>query len=140
MTAYGAVLTVSHAPSSVRRARHAVAAQLSDAGVAAIDQGDTLLVLSELVSNAVRHADPLPSGDVQVAWSLTADAVHLEVTDGGSTTFPRATVATLSALGGRGLEIVRAICRDWGVTEGTQSVTVWADVPRDAEEASRSVG
>jgi hypothetical protein len=43
---------------------------------------------------------------------------------------PRAGVAALSALGGRGLEIVRTLCRRWGVIEGEQGVTVWADVPR----------
>ena len=136
MTAYGAVLTVSHATSSVRRTRHAVAAQLTAAGVTDVARDDVLLVLSELVSNAIRHAEPLPSGNVQVAWSLTPDDVHLEVTDGGSTTFPRATAATLSALGGRGLDIVRAISHRWGVTEGTALITVWADVPRNAQERS----
>ena len=46
--------------------------------------------------------------------------------------FGAAWIAALSALGGRGLEIVRTICRRWGVIEGEQGVTVWADVPRPA--------
>ena len=131
MTAYGAKLTVSHEPSSVRRARHAVAAGLDEAGLASIAYDDTLLVLSELVSNAVRHAIPLPSGYLQVSWHLEPELVHLEVTDGGSATRPGPSVAAITALGGRGLEIVRIVSRDWGVTEGAGSVTVWADVPTD---------
>lgn len=133
MAVYGARLRVSHEPSSVRRARHAVAVGLDEAGLLSIAYDDTLLVLSELVSNAVRHAIPLPSGDLQVLWHLEREVVHLEVTDGGSTTRPRPSVAALTALGGRGLGIVRAVSREWGVTAGPGTVTVWADVPRARE-------
>lgn len=129
MAAYSARLSISPEPSSVRRARHAVAAGLDEAGLLSVAYDDTLLVLSELVSNAVRHAIPLPSGDLKVSWHLEREVVHLEVTDGGSATRPRPSVAALTALGGRGLEIVRAVSQDWGVTEGPGTVTVWADVP-----------
>ncbi len=123
-------VTVPHEGHGVSMARHAFADNLAAEGVAEDDRDDAMLVLSELVSNAVRHAAPLPSGEVRVRWSIRADVLHLEITDGGATTRPNAVVAAVTALGGRGLDIVRAVCRQWGVTEEPDAVTVWADVPR----------
>ena len=88
---------------------------------------DAMLVLSELVSNAVKHAAPLPSGEIAVRWSVQADVLHIEITDGGASTRPHVGAAALSSLGGRGLDIVRTVSTQWGVTEGAGSVTVWAE-------------
>jgi anti-sigma regulatory factor (Ser/Thr protein kinase) len=123
-------LCVPHERTGVRLARHALADQMDAAGVSGVERDDAILVLSELVSNSVKHAAALPSGEIAVRWAVSADEVHIEITDGGGATMPRAGVAALSALGGRGLEIVRTLCRRWGVIEGEQGVTVWADVPR----------
>ena len=38
---------------------------------------DAALVLSELLSNALRHAVPLPGAKLRVAWRLGADSVQL---------------------------------------------------------------
>jgi anti-sigma regulatory factor (Ser/Thr protein kinase) len=114
----------------VRLARHAFADQLAAAGVVEEVRDDAVLVLSELVSNAVKHAAPLPSGEITVRWAVQSDVLHMEITDGGASTRPHVGVAALSSLGGRGLDIVRSVSRQWGVTEGQGSVTVWAEVPR----------
>ena len=124
-------LEIPHERIGVRLARHAFADEMVAAGVPAAARDDAMLVLSELVSNAVRHAAPLPSGAITVRWELADDTLHIEITDGGAGTRPRAGVAALSSLGGRGLDIVRTVSRQWGVTEGDGSVTVWADVPRE---------
>jgi anti-sigma regulatory factor (Ser/Thr protein kinase) len=124
------VVTVPHERHGVSMARHALADNLAAKGVVEDDLDDAMLVLSELVSNAIKHAAPLPTGEVRVRWSIRADVLHLEITDGGAATRPNAVVAAVSALGGRGLDIVRTVCRQWGVTEAPDSVTVWADVPR----------
>jgi anti-sigma regulatory factor (Ser/Thr protein kinase) len=91
---------------------------------------DTMLVISELVSNAVKHAASLPGGNIRVSCSIGEECLRVEITDGGAVTRPNPAVATVFALGGRGLDIVRTICREWGVVQEDQSVTVWADVPR----------
>ncbi len=124
-----APLQIPHERTGVGLARHSVADQLTAVGVRDDTCDDALLVLSELVSNAVTHAAPLPNGRIAVGWTVRDDALHIEITDGGSVTRPRASVAALSSGNGRGLDIVRTICRAWGVTEGERSVTVWADVP-----------
>ncbi|MGZ4639159.1 MAG: ATP-binding protein [Actinomycetes bacterium] len=123
-------VTVPHERHGVSLARHAFADGLAAVGVAPEEGDDAMLVLSELVSNAVKHAAPLPGDAVRVRWSVQADTLHIEITDGGATTRPNAVAAAVSSLGGRGLDIVRSVCRQWGVTEEVDSVTVWADVPR----------
>ena len=122
-----------HKRTGVRLARHAFADELEAAGVRPADRDDAMLVLSELVSNAVKHAAPLPSGDIRVRWEVLDEVLHVEITDGGAGTRPHASVAALSAPGGRGLDIVRTVSTQWGVTEGEGSVTVWAEVPRGAD-------
>jgi serine/threonine-protein kinase RsbW len=131
-------LNVPHERSGVRQARHAFAAEMEAAGLPDQARDDAMLVLSELVSNAVRHAAPLPSGGITVHWSVRSDVVHLDVTDGGARTRPQAGVAALSSFSGRGLDIVRIVSRQWGVTEGQESVTVWADVGGNAEAPARA--
>ena len=125
-------VTVPHERSSVRAARHALAYELAANGIETPMRDDAILVLSELVSNAIKHAEPLPSGDISVSWALHQDRLHLEITDGGALTRPQAAAAAVSSLGGRGLDIVRTICSEWGVTEDGNAVTVWADLPRSA--------
>ena len=111
-------------------ARHAFATELMNAKVSDEVRQDAMLVISELVSNAVKHAAPLPGGEVRVRCSIGEDFVHIEITDGGAVTRPNPAVATVFALGGRGLDIVRTISREWGVIQEDDTVTVWADVPR----------
>jgi anti-sigma regulatory factor (Ser/Thr protein kinase) len=126
--------SVPHERTGVRLARHAFADQMDAVGVVDEARDDAILVLSELVSNAVKHAAPLPSGEIAVRWEVQADVLHIEITDGGATTRPHASAVALSSLGGRGLDIVRTVSSQWGVTEGADSVTVWAEVPRTADE------
>ena len=129
-----ASMAVPHGQKGVGLARHAFADQMNEAGLTGEVMDDAVLVLSELVSNAIRHADPLPSGEITVRWSVREDAVRLEITDGGAPTRPQASLAALSSLGGRGLQIVRTVSSQWGVTEDDHKVTVWADVPRSARD------
>jgi anti-sigma regulatory factor (Ser/Thr protein kinase) len=124
-------VSVPHERSSVRVVRHAFADQLTAVGVPPEDREDAMLVLSELVSNAVKHAAALPDGQISVSWQVEDDELRLEVTDGGAGTRPNAGVAVMSAMGGRGLDIVRTVSSHWGVTESDGMVTVWAEVPRD---------
>jgi anti-sigma regulatory factor (Ser/Thr protein kinase) len=123
-------ILVPHTRSSVSGARHAVALHMLAHAVPAPVVEDAVLVVSELVSNAVRHAAPLPGGSVSVRWTIGPDRVHLEITDGGAPTLPRAEDPTASAFGGRGLDIVRSLCTRWGVSEELDRMTVWADLPR----------
>ena len=46
------------------------------------------IVVSELVSDAIRHARPLGDGNLRVHWKVKAGVVEVEVTDGGGDTSP----------------------------------------------------
>jgi anti-sigma regulatory factor (Ser/Thr protein kinase) len=124
------MMTIPHERHGVSLARHAFADELTTMGIEGEDRDDALLVLSELVSNSIKHAAALPGGEVEVRWAIRSDTLHVEITDGGAATRPNAVVAAVSAVGGRGLDIVRNVSRQWGVTEDLEVVTVWADVPR----------
>ena len=88
---------------------------------------DAQLMVSELVTNAVRHGRP----DVVLSISVAADRLRIEVSD-GSDDMP--VVAgdhpSLDRATGRGLLIVAATAADWGVarTPGRPGKTVWAEL------------
>ena len=86
-----------------------------------------LLILSELITNAVRHgAEP-----IQVTVDDEADALRIEVSDGGGTYPPRSAplIPNADQAGGRGLAIVDALAQRWGTTRQDLGKTVWAEVP-----------
>ena len=114
------------APASVAVARRALSAELHAAGVFDTAVRDAVLVVSELLSNAILHARPLPGERLQVAWAVGGASVEITVSDGGGSTRPHAIKASVSALGGRGLGIVGHLCRSWGVRSDAEGLTVWA--------------
>jgi anti-sigma regulatory factor (Ser/Thr protein kinase) len=141
------MLVLPYTASSVGVARRRLISDLLAASVhenAACDAG---LVVSELISNALRHATPLPGNCIKVSWELRGDSVTLAVSDGGGQTLPRVHQPTNSALGGRGLGIVDRLALRWGVSTADDDAadeisltgaaeaahvnitTVWAELP-----------
>ena len=88
---------------------------------AVIDEAE--IVVSELVSNAIRHARPLADGNLRVHWKVKGGVVEVEVTDGGGDSTPRPAPRTIWAPSGRGLRIVRSLAHEWGVTEDRNGST-----------------
>ena len=133
-TAYDPDSTVSvhvpHEQVSAAQVRWRMAADLWAAHVTVQEADDALLVLSELITNAVRHARPLPKGGLRVSWTISPTQIGVSVTDGGSSTAPVATAAAMSAIGGRGLHIVHLLASFWDVTRGEGDTTVWATMSR----------
>jgi anti-sigma regulatory factor (Ser/Thr protein kinase) len=118
-----------HAPASVAAARGQICAYLREAGIVAPSIGDAAAVVSELLSNAILHARPLPGTQVLVAWALREASLEVAVSDGGGMTRPRPAHASLSAIGGRGLAIVEHLSCRWGVSVHDFGITVWAILP-----------
>ncbi|MER5947129.1 ATP-binding protein [Streptomyces sp. NPDC001904] len=116
-------------PMAVRKARAAVRGQL-----AAWDLDElsdiTILLVSELVTNSLRHASG-PIGVRLVRPEGRAGALLVEVSDPLPDP-PRARTATPDDEGGRGLQLVAGASRRWGTRPGgtaTGGKTVWFELP-----------
>jgi anti-sigma regulatory factor (Ser/Thr protein kinase) len=122
-------------PASVRAARGTVREVLASWGVAEALTDSVVLIVSELVTNAVTH-----SGSKRIACRLhgTARVVRAEVEDqnrGHRLPAPRRPGPEEQS--GRGLLLVGTLSRDWGVApvpHGGPGRVVWAEVD-DAEDA-----
>ncbi|MFJ3668907.1 SpoIIE family protein phosphatase [Streptomyces sp. NPDC090106] len=109
-------------PAAVSRARLAVAGQLTAWGLQ--DLSFTLeLVVSELVTNAIRHA----TGPVQLRL-LRDRALICEVSDGSGTS-PRLRRAKNEDEGGRGLFLVAQLTERWGTRHTPDGKIIWTETP-----------
>jgi serine/threonine-protein kinase RsbW len=114
--------------TSVAQVRKALVDDLEAREVSAAVVDEAEIVVSELVSNSIRHARPLADGNLRVHWKVKGGVVEVEVTDGGSESTPRPAPRTIWAPSGRGLRIVRSLAHEWGVTEDRTGSTVWASL------------
>lgn len=98
---------------------------------------EAAVVVSELLGNAVRHAQELPEGGILLRWQVRGDVVVVEITDGGGPTRVRPARPTAFSSHGRGLRIVGVLARDWGVREGPDGRrTVWASLDGTAARSA----
>ncbi|GAQ67863.1 ATP-binding protein [Streptomyces scabiei] len=115
---------------SVPRSRAALHAVLGGWGVSQDTLESAELVLSELVTNALRV--PVPRDrqvGVRIARSSADGLLRLEVSDAGAGK-PEVRVPDDEETGGRGLLLVEAMAHRWGVEEreGGIGKTVWAEL------------
>ncbi|MFI8191640.1 SpoIIE family protein phosphatase [Streptomyces sp. NPDC085946] len=117
-------------PSAVARARALTRAQLDAWGMSELDF-NTGLVVSELVTNAVRYGG---QGPVSLRL-LRGDSLICEVSD-RSNTSPRIRRAATTEEGGRGLFLVAQFTKSWGARYMPQGKTVWAEqIPQREQSA-----
>ena len=88
---------------------------------------DVRLLVSELVTNSVRHADMQPPGAVSLDVSLDARTIHVEVCDTGAGFEPRRRRAGQSKAGGWGLFLVERLADRWGVMRNNFT-RVWFEI------------
>jgi len=105
------------------QARRFVLGVLREWGVGPAVVDDAVIVISELATNAVVHAG---SGFL-VSASSDGAAVRLAVRD-PSLAPPVPRPRPRGAADGRGLHVVAALARDWGVETGRDGKTVWAEL------------
>jgi anti-sigma regulatory factor (Ser/Thr protein kinase) len=84
------------------------------------------LVVSELVSNAVRHSRA--SDPVRVAMTPKDDFLCVQVTDGGQGLVPRPGAISTEPGAGYGLFLVEQLTRRWGMTREQGRTRVWLEI------------
>jgi serine/threonine-protein kinase RsbW len=120
----------THQPQCVRLVRAQLRKTLAGWGLGALEDS-AVLVISELFTNAVRHAPQLPDEMIQTRFVRENGGVRLEVYDtSGSWPVPRSPGES----GGFGLLVVEELADCWGVeVAGWGGKAVWALVTRPGE-------
>jgi anti-sigma regulatory factor (Ser/Thr protein kinase) len=89
-----------------------------------------ILLVSEVVSNAVRHSAGDPAASIELVASFGAETIRVTVTDAGKgfTPRPRDPGRTHD---GYGLYLLEKVAARWGV-ESRGDTKVWFELPRAA--------
>ncbi|MFD5427669.1 SpoIIE family protein phosphatase [Streptomyces sp. NPDC127084] len=125
--------TVWRLPNAVLHARRYTARTLRSWGV--VEELDAaLLVVSELVTNAVAHTQ----GEVRLELTLSADRLRIAVNDASPRSPVKPAAMDWEATGGRGLLIVEASSATWGSVPLSGGKQVWAEIPLAPRERLHS--
>ncbi|TDC91385.1 ATP-binding protein [Actinomadura sp. 7K507] len=114
------VLALEPVDTAVRAARDTVRAALEGWDRRDV-HGDLELITSELVTNAIRHANAV----MLVLYLPDDKTVMVEVWD-DNPQGPAAPIADLQAEGGRGLMLVGALSHSWGWRSTGRGKVTWA--------------
>ncbi|MEU7044286.1 ATP-binding protein [Streptomyces varsoviensis] len=114
---------------SAGRARAALRQQLTDWKVPNEAAETAVLLLSELVANAVEHGKTSPGREIEARYELRGGVLRVEVADAGDG-LPRPRPAAADDEDGRGLALVAAFSERWGTSFRRDGVgkTVWAEL------------
>ncbi|MET8952847.1 SpoIIE family protein phosphatase [Streptomyces sp. NPDC004533] len=116
--------TVWRVPEAVRHARRFTRRYLRAWGVATDDVDTVLLVVSELVTNALVHTD----GRVRLDLTLLNHRLRVAVADASPRSPVKPTSIGWEATGGRGILLVEAVAAAWGTLPVSGGKQVWADI------------
>lgn len=123
------VFSLPHTPGAVSGVRRRISEVLTGWKLATDLAEETLLVVSELLTNAIVHALPPATLRLSLSRADTCGAVRVEVTDMGPAT---PTALSASALDpdehGRGLTIVTALAARCGVHVHSGGTSRWAEL------------
>jgi anti-sigma regulatory factor (Ser/Thr protein kinase) len=113
-------------PEAVPSSRSRLTAVLAEWGLVGEAIEPALLVVTELLSNAIDHG----RAPVRLAVELSDTGVHVEVHDGAPEP-PKLQARDLLQRRGRGLQMVEALSLRWGWIPDSPGKLVWADVPTE---------
>ncbi|MGI8944641.1 MAG: ATP-binding protein [Thermoleophilaceae bacterium] len=109
-------------PASVAEARRRMS-ELAEPLIEQSRMADLQLVLSEVVSNAVRHGSP--HATIKLAITPKQDYLCVQVTDAGSGLAPRPRATEPDEHGGWGFFLIEHFARRWGMTREAEHTRVW---------------
>ncbi|WP_293781262.1 ATP-binding protein [uncultured Aeromicrobium sp.] len=105
---------------SIARTKLASFLTRHDVDADVIDDG--LIVLSEMIANAVSHGSPDAAGQMEITWSIAGDLLELSVLDAGTGASLKPVDFDEDSLSGRGLAIISRVADRWWVdmSQGTR--------------------
>lgn len=109
------------------RARRSVSSQLKG-HIPSRTASDAALLVSELVTNSVVHANVGPRRALTVDVTTLDDRVRIAVTDPGSRRKPCMLPSHPETPGGLGLLLVDELCETWGVRQDPGRTSVWCEL------------
>jgi anti-sigma regulatory factor (Ser/Thr protein kinase) len=120
-------LTVDAAPTAAREARRAVARAHF---VSSAQEPTLLLLVSELISNSIRHAGLGADEHIRLRARADHECAYVEVCDAGhSGHWPaRRTSGNALEAGGLGLVLVDEMADRWGVDRTDDETCVWFEL------------
>ena len=114
-------------PHSAKIARDAVAGLDGHLGEVF---GDVVLLISELVTNSVRHAGLDATQPLQLSVVTSGDTVRVAVRDPGPGFRPPPPPPNPAHVGGWGLVLVDQLAEKWGVEHDGEANVVWCELKR----------
>ncbi|MFE1289997.1 SpoIIE family protein phosphatase [Streptomyces sp. NPDC058751] len=118
--------TVWRVPEAVRHARRYTRRALRSWGVGQYTDA-ALLIVSELVTNALVHTD----GQVRLDLTLVNHRLRIAVADNSPRTPIKPTSIGWEATGGRGILLVEAMSATWGTVPVSGGKQVWSEITLD---------
>jgi anti-sigma regulatory factor (Ser/Thr protein kinase) len=88
---------------------------------------DAMLLTSELVTNAVRHAGGSADDPIELTVSVDPDVLRVSVRDRGPG-FDPSELPVRAEDGGWGLDLVRRLSSRWGVARVDHGTDVWFEI------------
>jgi anti-sigma regulatory factor (Ser/Thr protein kinase) len=110
-----------------RQARRAIS--LNEPTLSTAVREDLLLLVTELVTNAVRHGGAAPGRPLEFECRRWDGTVRVEVLDPGTDFDTPARPTNGDANGGWGLFLVDRIAARWGVDRTPRGTCVWFELP-----------
>ncbi|MEA2373745.1 MAG: serine/threonine-protein kinase RsbW [Thermoleophilaceae bacterium] len=118
-------LELDPGPSAAAEARAALAHLDGRADPTALE--DIRLLISELVTNSVRHSSAPAGSKLRLLVSTVTGTLRVEVSDAGRGFEPTPRSAPDTEAGGWGLHLVDRLAHRWGVHRGRRA-TVWFEI------------
>lgn len=83
---------------------------------------DALIVISEMIANAVSHGRPGNDGTIEISWTINGSLLELSVLDAGEGGSLEPIDFDEDSLSGRGLAIINRVADRWWVdmSQGTR--------------------
>lgn len=135
----GRSISIPGGAGAPERARRHVQSQL-ESELFGSQASDAALIVSELVTNSVLHANIGPEQALLLELTQLSDHLRIAVIDAGSQLEPRLLAEAPSTPHGFGLRLVDQLSSAWGVVRDAAGTTcVWCDLPLDLDQRASRV-